>query len=51
MDDDVTSRLPDDVTGSQLTLTMGHGQTVILGYMVTSRSGVSHLGYRPTLLL
>ncbi len=27
-DDDVTSGLPNDVTGSWLTLTMGHRQTV-----------------------
>jgi len=36
MDDDVTSGLPDDITGSQLTLATGHGQMVILGYVVTS---------------
>jgi len=45
MDDDVTSRLPDGVTIKMVTLAMGHGQTVILGYMVTSWSNASHLGY------
>jgi len=50
-DDDVTSGLPNDVTGSWLTLAMGHGQTVILGYVVTSWSGASHPGYRLTLPL
>jgi len=29
--DDITSGLPDDITGSWLTLTMGHGQTVTSG--------------------
>jgi len=48
MDDDVTSGLPDDITIKMVTLAMEHRQTVILGYMVTSQSNVSHLGYQLT---
>jgi len=31
MDNDVTSRLPNDITVKMVTLAMGHGQTVISG--------------------
>jgi len=42
---DVTSGLPDDVTMRTVTLTMGHGQTSLPGYMVTSQIKITHLGY------
>jgi len=48
MGDDITSGLPDDITGSQLTLTLGHRQTVTPGYVVTSQNGASHPGYQLT---
>jgi len=46
MDDDVTSRLPADVTMTKVTLAAGHRQMALLGYVMTSWDVVSYPAYR-----
>jgi len=42
---DVTSVLPDDVTMMTVALAMGHGQTSLLKYVMTSQNKTMHTGY------